>query len=98
MTKQELAELDRPVKKNCYNCKCLTEEYESDSDGYEIGGGYHCEKQYQKAYESGRDIEYEKNMCRKDYLQKGKVCFEPKEQPADIECPKCGAEIEIPAE
>lgn len=66
------------MKKNCYNCKCLTEEYDVENDGYDLVGGYHCEKQYQKMYEAGKDIKYENNMDREEYRKKGKVCFEPK--------------------
>lgn len=66
------------MKKNCYNCKCLSFETESDTDGYIIGGGYHCDKQYQKAYEKGMETEYENNMDRESYRLKGKACFEPK--------------------
>ena len=66
------------VKKNCYNCKHLDVYTESDSDGYIIGEGWMCEKQYQKAEERGTDIQHERNMERKEYLGKGKVCFEPK--------------------
>ena len=67
------------MKKNCYNCKCLTEVYDiGDTDGYTIVGGFHCEKQYQKAYNKGEETKYENNMDRKEYREKGKVCFEPK--------------------
>lgn len=67
------------MKKNCFNCKHLEEYSEVDSDGYPVGEGYHCEKQYQKADERGKDIQHEINMERKEYLEKGKVCFEPKQ-------------------
>lgn len=67
------------MKRNCYNCKCLTEEYEmGDTDGHTLVGGFHCDKQYQKAYEAGKEIEYENNMDREEYRKKGKVCFEAK--------------------
>lgn len=69
------------MKKNCFNCKELTEDYEHDSDGHEIGGGYFCGKQYEKAAQAGQEIKYERNMERKEYLEKGKVCFEAREQP-----------------
>ena len=65
------------MEKNCFNCKHLTEEEDQDSDGYIISSGYHCEKQYHKAVEAGKDAEYDRNMERKAYLEKGKVCFEP---------------------
>ena len=64
------------MKKNCKNCKCLTEETETDSDGYVIGGGFHCEKQFQKAANNGNEDAYETNMHRTAYLEKSKVCFE----------------------
>lgn len=69
-----------PVKKNCFNCKHIEEWSDTDTDGCNTTGGYHCEKQYQKAEERGTDIQYENNMCREEYLKKGKVCFELKQR------------------
>ena len=66
------------MKKNCWNCKHLDTWDETDSDGHEVGAGYCCEKQYNKAIERGTEIEHENNMDRKEYLEKGKVCFEIK--------------------
>jgi len=64
------------TKKNCYNCEELTEESETDSDGHIIGGGYHCEKQYQKAFEKGDEEAFFQKMERENYRQKSKVCFQ----------------------
>ena len=65
-------------KKNCFNCKHIEEWSDTDTDGHNTVGGFHCEKQYQKAEERGTDIQYEKNMSREDYLIRSKRCFESK--------------------
>ena len=78
------------MKKNCFNCKNLTTETEQDSHGYELGDVYHCEKQYQKSVNNDSEAKYERNIGRKEYLEKGKVCFESNEQLVDLKCPDCG--------
>lgn len=79
------------MKKNCLNCKHLTEEYEQDSDGYEIGGGYYCDKQYQKSCMKGTEDQFIENLDRPSYREKAKVCFEPIAQKRGIEmsCDYC---------
>ena len=67
------------MKKNCFNCKNLDVWEDCDSDGRNPVGGYCCDKQYDKAEERGTAIEHENNMNRKEYLYKGKVCFELKQ-------------------
>ena len=70
---------EKTMKKNCMNCKNLEWFEDCDSDGHITTSGYMCDKQYQKAYERGEETKQENNMCRKSYLEKSKVCFEPKE-------------------
>ena len=77
------------MKKNCYNCKHLGFEIESDSDGYNIGSGHTCEHRYAKENNKpqGKPDLLNDNLCRPEYLEKAKVCFEPKvnQQPAGQE-------------
>jgi len=66
------------MKKNCNNCKYLSYEEDHDSDGRYIGGGYMCEKRYEKEADKGTEHKLEQNLEREEYRLKGKVCFEAK--------------------
>ena len=70
-----------PVKKNCFNCKHLEFERDNGEDGMgQLQEYYHCDKQWQKMSYKGTECELEKNLARKEYLEKGKRCFEPKQR------------------
>lgn len=71
------------IKKNCYNCAELDYEDEVDSDGYIIGGGFSCDKQYNKEEERGTPDTSLDRLQMESYRQKSKVCFIGKEANED---------------
>lgn len=69
------------MAKNCYSCKELYYDTEQDSDGFIIGEGWCCDKQYYK-YANISDIKADGFVDRlqtKEYKNKGKICCEEKE-------------------
>jgi len=64
------------MKKNCRNCQHL-EWVESECvTGY--GSGFDCNKRHDQMENQGREDELLANLDRDEYLDKAKVCHEPK--------------------
>jgi len=71
-------------KGNCHNCK--HGQYESDGE-YGEYTYFICEKREDDGYNN-----LDKNLDRKDYLEKAKVCCDLSVLPVEAKCIECGCD------